>query len=853
MADHTPLEAYTARPGQSLNSHLSGVADNVATLLWEAGTTAYGEEWDTVGKVLAWTHDAGKLTSWFQKYIETGDRTVGPTATHVNHGFVSALLTAHCLYGIDVSDSTQKAGFYAVAKHHGVLPDIASDRQYDSKRQSGQNLYDVVQDQLQNIDEKASPAASSLLDAATDGAVQWDDVLVDNPSQYSKLITPPNQPDRQFYETVLRAWSTLVCADKLDAAGIRAPQATARPPVQTVRRYVDDLPTGETDRKRRLNGLRSAAHEETNQTLQRAHKAGERLFRITLPTGFGKTLTGLRASQELASTVDGRVIYALPYTSIIDQIDTEIRDIYDLEPGDERYTIHHHLADTWTRVEDVADSERISDGSESLYAETWQSGVVLTTFVQLFESIAGPANVQSMKLPALQDSVIILDEPQALSLRWWSLVSRLTEFLRREYDATIILMTATQPKLFERDRNLPNPTPLTTQFEDCCAFISEHPRVEFELHSSVTEYLDSGDSAAPLDIDVAAQRLLGEVSSADAQTTLSIVNTIETAATLTEEIFHHDDKHPQPLHLGEHLPEFYEGRPLSPTVDATEVATEYLDYLGEHHRINHQYAMVTLTTRLRPVDRSILVAALRARLDDETSTPLDDLPLLTVSTQLIEAGVDVSFDRLYRDVAPIPSLVQAAGRCNREFGGPASTVTVWRLAEPDEDARIPSQAVYGRRSLLRPARTSLQKLLDTSTGSVIREAAMISTGVDEYYEALHHQRRTGERVSDLVEDFDAARGKQLRAVSLIDDSSDTDEVAVLVSDPDRELLDTYRQKKEEGTWAGGGEQFDALKHVLITMPESPEWATTTDSFAAVDVSDTDATYEITTGRGVSLH
>ncbi len=846
-----PLAQFDARPGQSLYSHLNGVAENVESLLADAGTTSDGDDWQTIGRVLAWTHDAGKLTQWFQTYLAENDRTTEsiPTRKHTYHGFVSSLLAVHVLYELDVADLTRWAGFYAVAKHHGVIPNIPSDRtEYDPDFASRTRVkYDIATDQLENIDAHAPEAADALLQRASDGHLSWSDVLVSSPEQYRNLILCSEQFDGAFYETVLRAWSTLVCADKLDASGISTPESVFRPSVADVREHVKTLPSGETDREMRLNELRSDAHRQAKNRLRNAHQRGDSLFRITLPTGFGKTLTGLRSALELAAETDSRVVYSLPYTSIVDQVDGDIREIFDLSPGDPEYTIHHHLADTWTRLNEIADQERVSDGSESLYAETWQSGIVLTTFVQLFESLAGPGNVQSMKLPALQDSIIIVDEPQALSLRWWDLVGRLVDFLRREYNATVVLMTATQPEILDRDPNLPRPEPLTLTFEDALSFIREHPRVVFDLHESVTAYLDSPDTS-PYSLDDAVQTLLDNVQTGAPNTTLAVVNTVESAATVTEGLLASDTGLPgSTLHLGDYLLEFYRQQD-GDTADSEKLAERYLEYLAtEQPPAETSYLVATLTTGLRPVDRSLLLGTLQRLLDDETATPYDGQPLVTVSTQLIEAGVDISFDTLYRDIAPVPSLVQAAGRCNRNFGRSASTVTVWRLASPVDDQPPPSTLVYGSRSLLRPTRKALGALREQD-GSTIPEATIISTGISKYYDSLHSQRRTGVKTSQLVEDFDAARGESLRNESLIDEHRETHDVAVLASEGDRERYKEYRTAREANRWADAERALEGLKRIAVSVPVEESPADSTNPFAGIDLAETRVDYTPRTGR-----
>lgn len=855
MAKHIEsLNAHPARPSQSLADHLEGVVNNADRLIPADETTAYGDDWQTIINALAWMHDAGKLTTYFKTYLETGDRTAHDKSRpeYTYHGFVSALLTLHVLHSLGVSDEARTAGFYAVAKHHGVIPTIQSEyKNYTDSCERVKSKYEVAQGQLENIDDNASTAIDDLLTEASNGSIGWDDVFVESPEVYQNLIVPPVSLDVDFYQTVVRAWSTLVCADKLNAASISVPEEPSpRPSLPAFRRKIERLPDGRTSLEQEMNALRSRAHENAWEELLVRYEEGDRLFNIALPTGFGKTLTGLRAALELAKERDGRVIYALPYTSIIDQVDDVCQEKLNVSPGDPEYTIHHHLADTWTDLRTIREVDRLNDGSESMYAETWQSGVVLTTFTQLFESVAGPANTQSMKLPALQDSVIVVDEPQALPLDWWQLVSRLTESLIDEYDAALIQMTATQPRFLERTKNLPTPTSLTGQYDACLDFLEANPRIEFQLHESLLRHLD-GEAGSALTLDAAAREL--DANTANGSTTLAVLNTIESAATLTEELASCISDG-STLFLADQLARFQQQDGTGQNRDDIAAkADNYLQFLAEHSDAPTDVTVIaTLTTRLRPTDRAVLVAALRQILEPSHETPFDDNALITVSTQLIEAGVDVSFDRLYRDFAPLPSLVQAAGRCNREFDGATGTVTAWRLANADESGRTPSERIYGRQSLLRPTRKALNTLRSGSQTDRLSESTVISDGVEAYYDTLHEQRRTATREDSLAACVDEADGERLRKASLIDDEYETHDLLVLVTDDEVEQYQEYKHYRDEQQWQAASDVFDSLKSCIVTVPVTDDHQSAAEEKAVlpVNVSGSLEEYLIETGRGI---
>jgi len=167
-----------------------------------------------------------------------------------------------------------------------------------------------------------------------------------------------------------------------------------------------------------------------------------------------------------------------------------------------------------------------------MLGESWRSGVVLTTFVQLFESLAGPTNAQGLKLPALANSVIVLDEPQTLSKPWWPAIRRLTETLTEEFGATIISMTATQPTLFTEAPQLES-VPLVTDVDE---HFNATERVTYAVDDSVWNYPET----PPLSHDSAAQRVvdsvLDETNDPSACSAMAICNTILSSRELTKHI-----------------------------------------------------------------------------------------------------------------------------------------------------------------------------------------------------------------------------------------------------------------------------------------------------------------------------
>jgi len=222
---------------------------------------------------------------------------------------------------------------------------------------------------------------------------------------------------------------------------------------------------------------------------------------------------------------------------------------------------------------------------------------------------------------------------------------------------------------------------------------------------------------------------------------------------------------------------------------------------------SNERALVHLSTRLRPHDRLALIEATK-RLTER------DVPLVAVSTQLIEAGVDISFDRVYRDIAPIDSIVQAAGRCNRSFESDLGAVTLWWLAPPAGTTKTPAQAVYDSEGVSTISLTS--KTLDAigANDGTVAERTMTREAVQHYY-GLVAGRNPGS--PQYVEWVDEAKGSKLGTLSLIGQRESVD-VVVCRTDADRDLVDAMETDLDEFDYDAFGDRRDEAKDITVSLP-----------------------------------
>jgi CRISPR/Cas system-associated endonuclease/helicase Cas3 len=587
-----------------------------------------------------------------------------------------------------------------------------------------------------------------------------------------------------------------VLADKTSAAGAENSAKTYAASAPSADRLDDYIEIIEDDasadpngtRSERLDYHRSRARKSILGNTERFADGESNVATVTLPTGMGKTLSGLSAALDLRDRLDGeRVVYALPFTSIIDQVVSEVEDIYETDTAGRLLTAHHHLAETTIQDRDDEEADR-NDDIAGMLAESWRAGLTVTTFVQLFESLAGPANRQSMKLPALRDSVIVLDEPQSLPLDWWKLVPRLVAMLTERYGATVIAMTATQPELFEHSTELVgDPTELV---DDRDSYFKAVERVSYELDASTERYID--DQTGPKSYDAAADALIDSLDAGESA--LAVCNTIDSTRKLTECVSD------------------------AAQVDVAEMYANELDAAGDVDAIDPAVvvscvvergdnALLHLSTRLRPADRLTLIEVAKALTER-------GYPLVVVSTQLVEAGVDISFDRVYRDLAPIDSIVQAAGRCNRSFERSRGRVTVWWLDAPGEQAKTPAEAVYNRgTSLLPVAAATLDSVRDDD--GTLSETAVARDAVEKYYDQLHEEKDVGKQA--YAEFIDDTRADELGKLSLIDQRRTAD-VFVSRTDAERELAERLREAARTYDFETLQQRLDESKAFRVSVP-----------------------------------
>jgi CRISPR-associated endonuclease/helicase Cas3 len=380
---------------------------------------------DTLGDIAGRLHDIGKMSAAFQGYIRGNGALKGP-----DHATAGAREAAR-LYG---GKGFGRILAYCIAGHHAGLADGGSVHVQGT-------LTFRLDYRLKHIEPYGG----------------WEDHTGELPTvaaigRPAPLIAKSQHPgfERAFFIRML--FSALVDADFLAteqfyaAAKKEVVKRGFTNSLETLRDRLDTKLADKASTATEVNRLRS--HVLTHVRAQASQPPG--LFSLTVPTGGGKTLTSLAFALDHAIAHGlNRIVYVIPYTSIIEQTAQVFRDAL----GDEGDVLEHHSAVEWDPKGDEQFDDEGREGLKKLSrdAENWDVRIVVTTSVQFFESLFAARTSACRKLHNLAKSVIILDEAQTLPLPLLRPCMAAIETLATGYGASVVLCTATQPALSKQD------------------------------------------------------------------------------------------------------------------------------------------------------------------------------------------------------------------------------------------------------------------------------------------------------------------------------------------------------------------------------------------------------------------
>ena len=518
-------------------------------------------------------HDLGKYRDEFQQYLKK-ERESG-NETH------------HAVYGAALAFQNGWLGpAFAIAGHHAGLHDLDQLQALvcDARYRADERLPSIVE----RFEKEICTIAKNITEPEFVG---------DNPYRL------------EFYTRML--FSTLIDADFLDTeshyTGKHRDSLQLDPILAKtlLQRLVE-----EKNSKPQIGELNTVRSRLFQQCLDKAEQPPG-FFSLTVPTGGGKTLSGMAfALAHAAKNELRRIIVVIPYLSIIEQNAAQYRRI--LDPENQGVVIEHHSA---VKIADDTNESRpyepFEKHAEEYAAENWDAPIIVTTSVQLIESLFACRTSRCRKLHNIARSVIIFDEVQTLPAHLLNPLLNVFRDLRDNYGVSLVFSTATQPAFRY------SPLSLSHGFKpDEIQEITQDTSNLFARLCRVRIYPPKPDEATTWD------KLASDMSKHEQS--LCIVNVRNDAYALWEKLRRtvSEQEKTAVFHLSSAM-----------------CAEHRLDILG--------------------TDRDPLPGTIRYRLKHKQ-------PCRLVSTQLIEAGVDVDFPIVWRALGPLDSIVQAAGRCNRE-------------------------------------------------------------------------------------------------------------------------------------------------------------------------------------------
>jgi len=676
--------------------------DHLASVAMFASEFAGKATWSGEATLAGFLHDLGKYADLFQARLR-GE------ASGLDHWSAGAWVA--------LSEYQAVAAALAIQGHHIGLQ----------------------QGDIQSLRGLAQPHPSHLKLSDTDLSrlklrAIADEVDLSKPDRC--IFTPPEIFNRQLADMldVRMLFSCLTDADFLDTEAHFEGMLRGKGPeldAPTALQALTDFMNGSV---RKTSKADQSVLDARNSLWAMVTSAADRppsLLTLTAPTGSGKTLAMLKFALEHAACNPGikRIILAVPFLSIIEQTATIYRDVFKSFPAN--YVLEHHSLAGLGSEETKDDAEAATERARRLLSENWDAPIIITTNVQLLESLFSNRPSACRKLHNMMDAVIMFDEaqtlPQSLAVSTLAALSHLST----AYRSTVLFATATQPAFDTLDHVVSAIVPAGWRPVEAAP---DHAELYQTLRRYEVLWPDEGESK---DWPGLADEIRGE------DQVLCVVNL---------------KRHAQAI----------------------------LDELKNNEAVFH------LSTNLCALHRREVLEDVRSRLANK-------LPCRLISTQCIEAGVDVDFPVVYRAMAPLDAIAQAAGRCNREGrlsddNGNRKMGTVL-VFEPnvagDYRKRYPTRAYYQAaevtRSMLINARRSGLDRLDLSDPQVFRA----------YYRALYdlnNLETMNNELSDAIAAVDFVRVAQ--EYRLIDQSAI--QVLVPFSAYRDQFEELQRQQDEEG-------------------------------------------------------
>lgn len=713
--------AFKSHSKKYLQEHLNGVMEKVKYRTANLPTTLNLK----LAEIAALFHDLGKINPHFQTKLN-GEKV----KEYSSHAYLSAYAFWN-FYASNIelvqSWKSQNEQIYSlmamIARHHGNLPDFENGifNQRETERlkeflstKEKLPISGFLQElkNYHNFSEFIETHEKFELDISN---------TFQNRLFKAKLVEKFNQQPLEFFLETQFCFACLLEADKRDAGNNEDYNRRNLRESYFEKNFgkkIDEKLNSFAE-KNPLNDLRTAMRLEGVANLrEKLSENNKRVFTLAAPTGAGKTMVLLALAKEiLAKDTSLSVIYALPFLSITEQVEGICRKIFDdnvlrIDSRAENQTIQ----ELQKKLDDEQTDENVKKLLQESFTETtFDHPFVVTTFVQVFEALLSNRNATLLRLPNFSKTIFLIDEIQALPYRLYSFFTALLDEFCRQFDSYAIISTATMPHL------------------------------DFSKQQTATH--------------IAGRKLFSNYKTPD--------ELLDAPKYFSEKVFnrYRITRLLQDNFTVSNLAKHIENRDESclvilNTIDDTK---DLYALLSENFSDEE---CILLNTHFTLEDRRAKIEYCQKRLTDKEK-------IILISTQLIEAGVDIDFPTVYRDFCPLPSLIQSAGRCNRN--GKSDFGEVFFFALQKEGGKLSSELIYRDESkgFLKYCR---DKLLEITTESELFEIQkdFFKTEVGEFLKfGIHKQSNCNDGeikgILNLVTSINKAAFEKLGKFRLIDE------------------------------------------------------------------------------------
>lgn len=573
--------------------------------------------------IISICHDFGKATKYFQDRLDNDKLR----SSHTNHALLSAMagFIASRDYVKSLKDDLDNGWklfiplmvFYIIAHHHISLGDLSeSIYKPESEKQIFKEQVNKIDSlEIQNYIFTRNGAKISFAEIKEKLNQGIESIAEDEMhTQFYDLQTT----DLQQIFFLYFLFSVLMEADK---SKLILGETSKRDSIEIDANLVDKYKQSKVfEGSKRIKELREKAYKEIIDKVETID-LGDKIYSITLPTGLGKTLTSLsfalklreRIKNETQGLLIPKIIYSLPFLSIIDQTERVFNDVFKKtirKYGNRVLLKDHSLSDVIYKT----DTEELDNNKSEFLISSWDAEIILTTVDRLFYSFFSPAREYIMKFHNLFNSIIILDEVQNINDELWLTVKDFFSFLSKIGNSYIVLMTATQPVIFEETdikEIVSNPE---SYYKDLNR-VTIHP--DIEKTKSLKEFTDTV-------IDYIEKNSKDDV--------MVVLNTIDSSIQL---------------------------------------------YGAIKERFKNK-KVIYLSSNIIPKERLRRIEEIKVRSKSGK---------IIITTQCVEAGVDIDVDTVFRDFAPLDSINQIAGRCNRHFLKDKGKVFIYKVIDDNSSAK----------------------------------------------------------------------------------------------------------------------------------------------------------------------